>query len=106
MSISMRSYLTASVSLVGAAAVALSPTALVAEPPGTDLVAASSAQVDLTAAADDFLAPWVSAFNTASTGATKMSKIYAEGPGAPFQQMIVNQVNFADTLLNDPGCIR
>jgi len=86
--------------MASATAIAISPLS-----PAPDIltpaVGSASTAVEPTA----FLTPWVSALNTASAEATRISQAFWEAPGAGLQQLILNQSNYLNTLVNNPGAL-
>lgn len=97
MQLASQSYLTAGVALVGAGAIALSPLA----PPAPDIhvpaIDASSAAVNLTAAANP-LQLWADVIGSAFENVSGLGEQLAADPAPILRQIIANQLHSANVL--------
>jgi len=92
-------YLTAGVALAGVGALAVTP----GMPPLPHLPVLHSPAVQLTAGEDGLLSAWVDQFNLANENASTLVNNFGLAPGVGLQQIIVNQVGYLDTLINNPS---
>lgn len=98
MQTTLRPFATASVALVGASAIAISPVAL--EPTLPDIKVANSA-VNLTAAVDP-ITPWLETFNIAEMNFADLANAWLEAPAPVVQQVIANQIRYLSQLPDFP----
>ncbi|MDY6996159.1 MAG: outer membrane porin GjpA [Actinomycetota bacterium] len=97
MQVSIRSYLTAGVAMVGAGAIALAP--IQALPADVAIAAdeASSRSVALSAGFDP-ITPWLEVWNTSEVNVADLVNLYLEAPAPVFQQVIANQLLYLSEL--------
>lgn len=86
----LRPYVTAGIAIVGSGLIAATPAAPpMAGPVTRDIV----------------LTDWVEQFNIAADNATQLLNNFLLAPGVGFQQMLVNQDEFWNSIINDPSTI-
>lgn len=105
MDVAVRSCLSAGVCMASASMIALSPVA----PTLPDIQSAaskavSSASLSLTATFDP-LQPWIDAFNEAAAGAKIIFDVWRPTPAVLLQQIIANQIGYAEEIISAPGNI-
>lgn len=105
MHVAARPHVIAGIALAGAAAIAVSPIG----PPIPDIHLPNEHEVQAAAvrltAGWDPLAPWQTAFNTASANAKTLADNFLLAPGVGLQQAIVNEVGFLKEVINDPSTL-
>ncbi len=105
MNVTVRSYLTAGVSVLGAGAVALSPIQPLPAASPALAKASSTAAVNLAASIDP-ITPWIETFQTAKVNTTQLYEAKRNpGPTTPVLRQIIQNVQVYATELNDPQLI-
>lgn len=95
MQIAVRSYLTAGVAMMGAAALVAAP--ISTSPPEIQVPAIYSAQVNLAAAVDP-ITPWLSVFGDAFSNVVGIGTAVASDPAPALRQLITNSLGYAETV--------
>lgn len=97
MQLAMRPYLTAGVVLVGAAAIVVSPVGPSIPDVHVPALISSSAAVELTASTDPISA-WVNVFGKTFNNVSQIGGAVIADPAPILQQVIANQLGYAQTL--------
>ncbi|WP_243858266.1 outer membrane porin GjpA [Mycobacterium sp. DL440] len=97
----LRPFATASIALVGATAIAMTPVAALTAPP--DIKVANPA-VQLSAAIDP-ITPWLEVFNNAEVNLANLADAWLTAPAPVLQQVIANQIGYLSQLPDFPAII-